>query len=68
MLGEQRFKRVITHVFGRRIKITLKALLNLLGPYTFSYISTDDWKPYRGFMTEENHVVSKKVTPRKGAY
>ncbi len=61
---EPRFKRVIAHVFGRRTRKTLKALLKLRKPYKFSYISTDDWKPYRGLLTAEEHVVSKKLTQR----
>ncbi|KEQ11208.1 transposase [Endozoicomonas montiporae] len=59
---EPRFKRVIAHAFGRRVASTLKKLLQLLKPYSFSYFCTDDWKPYKRYLPEGIHVASKRFT------
>ena len=61
---EPRFKRIIAHAFGRRTDATLKKLLELLEPYSFEFVCTDDWKSYKKHIPENQHLVGKFFTQR----
>lgn len=55
---EPRFRRVLTHVFGRRNEI----ILNLLKPYNFRFYCTEHLSVYATHRPTSQHVATKKFT------
>ncbi len=58
------FKRIFAYTFGRRVKECLKQLLGLLERFAFRLYCTDDWRAYERLLPEDQHLITKRYTPR----
>lgn len=61
---EPRYKRVITHAFGKRDTETFNELQSLLSKFTIPFYCTDNYNVYSANLPREKHIIGKIHTQR----
>ena len=61
---EPRYKRIITHAFGKRDTEAFNKLQRLLPKFTIPFYCTDDYRVYSVNLPREKDIIGKRYTQR----